>query len=58
MISLTFLMITKSNRDNTAKMIEKNPEFKTLMSAIDHDKQSKHWFMGDREFIEYAFVVA
>ncbi|KAF8347753.1 hypothetical protein F5887DRAFT_1258389 [Amanita rubescens] len=42
------LMIIKSNRDNTAKMIEKNPEFKTLMSAIDHDKQSKHWFMGDR----------
>ncbi|KAF8331576.1 hypothetical protein F5887DRAFT_998191 [Amanita rubescens] len=52
------LMITKSNRDDTAIMIEKNPEFKTLMSAIDHDKQSKRWFMGDREYVEYAFVEA
>lgn len=52
------LMITKSNRDNTDEMMEKNPEFKTLMSAIDHDKQSKRWFVGDREYVEYAFVVA
>ena len=50
------LMITRSDRENTAEMIEKNPEFKTLMSAIDHHQQSKRWFMGDREYVEYAFV--
>ena len=28
----------------------------SLMSAIDCDRRSKLWFMGDRDYVEYAFV--
>jgi hypothetical protein len=28
----------------------------SLMSAIDCERRSKLWFMGDRDYVEYAFV--
>ncbi|KAF8623742.1 hypothetical protein AX15_006222 [Amanita polypyramis BW_CC] len=32
------------------------PALSSLMSAIDCDRRSKQWFMGDRDYVEYAFV--
>jgi len=33
-----------------------DPVLSSLMSAIDCDRRSKLWFMGDRDYVEYAFV--
>ncbi|KAF8349189.1 hypothetical protein F5887DRAFT_482085 [Amanita rubescens] len=51
-------MITRSNVDDTARMIEKNSQFAFLMSTIERDQQRRLWFMGDREYVEDAFVEA
>lgn len=32
------------------------PTLSSVMSTIDCDRQSKLWFMGDRDYVEYAFV--
>ena len=49
---------TRSNVDDTARMIEKNSQFAFLMSTIERDRQRRLWFMGDRDHVEYAFVEA
>jgi hypothetical protein len=51
-------MITRSNVDDTARMIEKNSQFASLMSTIERDRLGRLWFMGDREYVEDAFVEA
>ena len=32
------------------------PVLSSLISAMDCDRRSKLWFMGDRDYVEYAFV--
>ena len=32
------------------------PALSSLMSAIDCDRRSKMWFIGDRDYVEYAFL--
>ena len=32
------------------------PVLSSLMSAMDCDRRSKLWFMGDRDYVKYAFV--
>ena len=46
------------NTVNTTAMIENDPEFEFLMSAIECDARSRLWFMGDRDYVEHAFVEA
>ena len=32
------------------------PVLSSLVSAMDCDRRSKQWFMGDHDYVEYAFV--
>jgi hypothetical protein len=42
--------------NNLDTMSSDGPTLLSLMSTIDCDQQSKLWFMGDRNHVEYAFV--
>jgi hypothetical protein len=33
-----------------------DPVLSSLISAMGCDRRSKLWFMGDRDYVEYAFV--
>ena len=42
--------------NNLAVTSSDGPTLSSLISTIDCDRQSKLWFMGDRDYVEYAFV--
>jgi hypothetical protein len=42
--------------DNNLETSSDGPVLSSLMPAMDCNRRSKLWFMGDRDYVEYAFV--